>query len=346
MIGIIFIHSIFYPFSPGQELYPTDYLRILLSDAFKYGTLCFFLISGYLLGVKLDQYSGIEFFSKRLRTVAKPWFFWSALLTTTSIISPIIKNKSWELIEILSNVYLKSEYWFVLNYFIALAVMLLFRNTRSNIAGIIFLLCSLFYSTNIYLKIIPTIHTTAIFGYMFFLWYGQELRRGNNRFIIATMQLKNSTLIIIAIISYSLSVTESIVIKKYLGIETSSGIYFNDPINTLRITNQIYGLVVFLLIFNIKKTIFPLWLRPRDETFGLYLVHWPILIVLTKIFSIVMAVYLDKNRENLIQNSHINFDWISMLAIVLVFFLILYLSSLIFVKTIRRTRFSWVVGKV
>lgn len=346
MISIIFLHSFCFGYSADNEMYLFDYLRIIVSDILKYGTLCFFLISGYLIGVKLDDYSSGEFFVRRMKLVAKPWFFWSIFLVLASILISIVKSKSWGLMNILADVYFRTEYWFVLNYFVALAVLILLRGLCSNISGIIFMFVSLFYSVNIYVKIIPVVHTAAIFGFVFYLWFGLEVRRGGNRWVEFIMGLDRNILLLLAIFSYILSVLESIVIKKYFGVDPLEGVYSNDPVNTLRISNQIYGLLIFALLFRIKKTIYPRWIYPRDETFGLYLVHWPVLLILTAIMTRVMALYFNVPRFEFINNVNAYLNGCVMLAVCFLLFFILYFSSLAFVKILRSSPFSWVVGKI
>ena len=340
------MHSFFYSLSPGTDIYPADYFQMLLGSTLKFGTLCFFIISGYLLGSKLDEYSASEFFSRRVRTVAKPWLFWSLLLFTAFAANSLLKSKGLDPINLLFSIFFESEYWFVLNYFTALFILVLFNKLNATTSGIVFAAMSLFYAANIYTKTIPTIHTTAMFGYVFFLWFGREVRLNRVEWIKHLMKLEQKKILLLTLIALVASIAESIYIKKYLGIDYDLGNYRNDPTNTLRISNQIYGILAFALIYNLNRSIHPKWIYPRDETFGLYLVHWPIFLALTIAFRKIASNFYEVSTDTFMANRHIYFDLPDAAIISLVFFTLLYFGTLTAVKIIRKTKFSWAVGKV
>ena len=46
-----------------------------------------------------------------------------------------------------------------------------------------------------------------------------------------------------------------------------------DPSNTLRITNQIYSVVMALALLKLKGAVWPRFVNVREHTYGIYLVH-------------------------------------------------------------------------
>lgn len=72
MAAIIAIHTMdAYPGGPVAHRY--------LAQLFKFETIGFFLISGFLFGERIDRYSSIGYFTRRLRSVFLPWSVWYLL---------------------------------------------------------------------------------------------------------------------------------------------------------------------------------------------------------------------------------------------------------------------------
>ncbi len=53
-----------------------------------------------------------------------------------------------------------------------------------------------------------------------------------------------------------------------------------DPLNTLRLSNQLFSVAVVLLLLKIKRSTWPAFVDVRRHTFGLYLSHSMVQVVL------------------------------------------------------------------
>ncbi len=346
MVAIIYLHSFFYQLSPGPDLFQADFFQLIFGCVLKFGTICFFIISGYLLGHKLDHYSSIEFFHRRLKVVAKPWLFWSFFLSVGYFVNSLIRESDFEIYKMIFYVLFESEYWFIPNYFMALLFLVLFSKVNSIISGTIFFALSIAYGVNIYAKIIPTVHTTAVFGYIFFLWFGREVKLNRITWIRWLMSATHGKIVFLTLLALGLSIVESIYLKTKIGVDYDLGGYRVDPLNTLKISNQAYGVLFFCTIYKIKHAIYPKWIQPQYETFGLYLSHWVIMLFFKNILTKILSEIYKVSPHEFLVTRHQYYEFMDAGLISLVFFFILYNTTLIFVKGVKKTKFSWIVGKV
>src|ERR1035438_3458193 len=52
---------------------------VFIEQSLKFGTIAFFLVAGFLFGERIDAYSPLGYFKRRLRNVFVPWLFWFSL---------------------------------------------------------------------------------------------------------------------------------------------------------------------------------------------------------------------------------------------------------------------------
>jgi len=107
-----------------------------------------------------------------------------------------------------------------------------------------------------------------------------------------------------------------------------------DGYNTLRITNIIYSFAVFIALLklgNIKSI--QQKLKPRQTTFGIYLVH---IIIIEKLLPLIFRpLKLDLHAFNVYQNS----------GLLLLRFAMAYLLSFALVSAISKTKAKWTIGQ-
>jgi surface polysaccharide O-acyltransferase-like enzyme len=269
MAAIVAIHTIgFMPdFWRGDSFVA---LHFDLIQPFKFGTIAFFLVSGFLFGERIDRYSPVRYFKRRLHNVAVPWLVWLVLFGVIRDLVGLFKgNVAWagpkqELIA-WKGYLLYSSFWFVPNLLFALAILLIFRRKlKDSRIGILFLFASLFYAANIYGKWIAVEHQRAVFGFVFYLWLGAwgawhfpEIEKRFARVPVWAM-------LGLVLLTLTAALAES---KLLLALGSK------DPGNTLRITNQIYSVVVVLAIVKLRKAVWPRFVNVRQQTFGIYLSH-------------------------------------------------------------------------
>ena len=271
MFAIIAIHCAFFLNTPDS------FRSVLVQAVFtplKFGTIGFFLISGFLLGERVDRASALDYFRQRLQKVFLPWLFWFCItvvvlvllhpsLNRTAILSgrgPAHILAHWGKVAMFS-----TALWFVPNLLCGIGILLLFkRHLHRPVFGVVLCLFNLFYAINIYTAWVSSGHTTALFGFVLYLWLGAFAARHEQRFRSLMARTPLLLLLGLVILMGVCSFGESRLLSALRGA---------DPVNTLRVTNQIFSVLVVLLLFKIRRTAYPRWIDVRKHTFGIYLAH-------------------------------------------------------------------------
>lgn len=334
MISIVWVHSLLLweVASP-----PASYVGVALTQLMKFGTICFFLISGYLLGEGLTRTGRLQYFYRRVKAVFVPWAFWGFVWFVIALSQNLVDTKShWHLgssLCDLGHMYLKfvfitSVYWFVPNFFICLALVLgLYKRVPDYVQGAIFLALSLFYGINAYIQIIPPRHTSALLGFVFYLWLGSFAYHHRVRLNRWMTRISRMRLAIYAVVATIFALVEFSVLRK---------LNYGDGYNTLRISNQAFSVLATLLIVKCKGALFPKMIDVRSETFGIFLIH-PILL---EVVQIGYARIPASVREGITANGSL------LLFMGVVTFVAVYLFSILLTKQIRRaSSLRWIVGR-
>jgi hypothetical protein len=300
----------------------------------KFGTVSFFLLAGFLLGDKFAEYTPGQYLGRRFKNTFRPWIIWSlifllAIMAKSAVMALRIYHDPFNfwatLLSTLKIVYLYSNYWFIINFLICIGILLMFkRRLYSWKLGAALLTCTLFYCVNVYFEWIAPIHTTALFGFVFFLWLGAQLHKNwevVERKIRATPYL---VFIGFFILTLALSMAEAHVLLGRNSIE---------PYNTLRFTNLLYSLAVFALLVKIRDFKLIAYFKPRETTFGIYLIHY--ILIYNLLPEILIHLDLDNPGE---------MHFLALAAYQYSRFLVVYLATLFIVKGINRTRFKWIIG--
>lgn len=300
----------------------------------KFGTITFFLMAGFLLGDKFAEYTPAEYLARRFKSTFKPWIIWSLVFLTgvmvkAAVIAIRINHDPFnfwpELFHALKIVYLDSNYWFIINFLICIGILLLFKKVLYQWQlGAGLLIFTLFYSVNIYFEWIYPIHTTALFGFVFFLWLGAQLHK---KWHLVEQYILSAPFIVF-FVSYLLVFALALAESRWLAGHNSM-----DPFNTLRITNIFYSLVTFGLLIKIGDLNLLRYLKPRETTYGIYLVHYII------VYNILDEILIHFNLPAIPKMSAFE---------VLIYqysrFLIAYLITIVVVSLINKTRFKWIIG--
>ncbi len=148
----------------------------------KFGTIGFFLISGFLLEKNLHARSSLELMERRIRKVFVPWALWFALTCALLSVADVVRHKRaflpdtpWYLSigTTAAHTFASTSFWFVPNLLLCLLLLLVFRRYLEKLwFGGVLLAISLFYSLNIYTQWIDAHHTRALFGFIFICGLG------------------------------------------------------------------------------------------------------------------------------------------------------------------------------
>jgi hypothetical protein len=299
----------------------------------KFGTVTFFLMAGFLLGDKFSEYSPAQYLGRRFKSTFKPWIIWSLVFLTAIMVKDAILALRiyhdpflfWDtLLRTLKIVYLDSNYWFIINFLICIGILLLFKkNLYSLKLGAALLACTLFYSVNIYFEWIYPIHTTALFGFVFFLWLGAQLHKN---WEIVERKLRTTPYAVfigLFILALAFTLTEAYLLYQRKSI---------DPFNTLRISNLLYSLVAFGLLVKIRD-FNVVYFKPRETTYGIYLIHYII------VYCILPEILIHLNLSAPADMPAWALGLYQYARLIVVYGLTLWL-----VKAINTTRFKWIIG--
>lgn len=333
MMGIVMEHCTYngtYIFN-GFPLKHIIYIGLIQFS--KFGTISFFLLAGFLLGSKFTTYSSWEYFKRRLSTVFIPWIIWSLIFLCAILIQNYIAlHRSGDfhfkklLIEKIEMIYLFTNYWFIINFMFCIAILLCFKKYLYEWwLGGVFLILSLIYSANVYFEWFITSHTIAIFGFIFYLWLGAML---NKHWDKIECIIQNTPIYIFAGL-FMLAFCMAIFDIMHL-IEVKS----EDPYNTLRLSNIIYSIATIFFLFKVKEFNFIKYLKPRATTFGVYLIHY--ILVINLLPEVFRPFHLIPIQEMSIFN---------MLLFIIIRFVIVYGTTMLLIFFISRTKMKWVIGQ-
>lgn len=291
--------------------FPNQIVQTCALQFEKSGTIIFFILAGFLIGDKLQVYDTRTYLGRRLRSIFKPWLFWVtvfiSIFCTDYLVRffkfgnrDLIDHPFLFLIERLDFIVTQTSFWFIINFMFCITVLLLFKKYLYSFSyGLILALLSLFYSVNLYFEWIPTIHTIALFGFIFYLWLGVILHKYFKSFCDWTNKLSFAVLAISVLITFALSCSESLHL-----ISLGS----RDAFNTLRISNIIFSLNCFLFLFRFCNFNWIEKLNPRKTTFGIHLIHHILIITcLPLIYKPLHIDFIDKPALYLFKFQIINF---------------------------------------
>ncbi len=336
MIGIVMEHSSFFFVAKFNTL-TEKIVQILSLQVFKFGTIIFFLLAGFLIGDRFTKYSTKEYLKRRAQNTLKPWLFWVIILLLTTYLDILVKNiKSGDnillnitiktIISDFGNIVFNTSYWFIPNFLLCIAILLLFRKYLYSIKlGVVLLLLSLLYSVNLYIDVIPTSHTTALFGFIFYLWLGVQINKYYDLFKSIVEKISFPLIFILLIFFFSMASLESYYLLKLLP---------TDPFNTLRITNIIYSLLSFVFLYKLGSKIQINRFNPSILTFGIYLVHQILVFRLMPLIFRPLHIVLENKSAYYV------------LSIQLTTFIIVYTGSILIVSMINKVpKARWLIGR-
>ena len=302
----------------------------------KFGTTGFFLISGFLLGERVQTSNPIEYLGRRIRKVFLPWLVWITLLSTYLLVLDAGRHRvlvTWRSVVplLLHQAFLclvSTTFWFVPNLLLALVVLLVFRRyLYDRRLGAALLAVQVFYMVNIYTRWIPSSHLEALLGFVFDLWLGSYASRYITELNQWVARVKVRTLVGLAVTTCLLAFEETRLLD-YL--------HAPDPLNTLRASNQVFSIVMVLLILKLRTATWLSFVNVRRDTYGIYLTHAMFLAICLNVLNQIRRSYFSARpihpdiRGILI--------WIGLSAVV-------YLGSLTITRLLAaRPQLRWLVG--
>jgi len=309
----------------------------LIVEFLKFGTIAFFLVSGFLAGEKLEQSKPVEYMKRRLKYVFLPWLVWLAVGCLTlagrnvqgkKVDAGLLIHLILSLPSYLNLVIFHSLFWFVPNLLFGLCILLLCRRFLPDaVTGSILLACSLFYGINIYAQWIPSEYTQALGAFVFYLWLGTWAAWHYGAIQAWLTRIAIGWFLGLAFITFLAVAAESRLIHS---------LRIFDDTNSVSITNQIYSVAFVLLILKFNRVLSPKFIRVRATTFGIYLTHSTIL----NFLAIVCKRYIPHLRSQGFWPGEL---W--NLAVSAVLFAIAYSGALLLAEFLgSRPGLRWMIG--
>ncbi len=336
MAAVVALHCIETMPSALPGVTPPGLVRVL-SGFVKFGTIDFFLVSGFLLGDAFERGNPFAFMGRRLQKIGVPWLTWFLFTAVYFTIGKLLRHKldlslstdSLTQIPLLVEGYLTgTAFWFVPNLLLSIFVLLLVRrHFRRAWLGCALFLITLFYAVNIYRGWVPSSHTVALGGYMFFLWLG-ALGARNYGWLVEKLARVSLWMVVLFVLLAALLATGEANILAHRGAP--------DPLNTLRLSNQLYSLATIVLILKIQRVMSPAFINVRKEIFGVYLSH-----------SLVLAglLFLPRRISESLPSYPAHFGAWSFLATAAGVSLLVFVLSIALTQTLSRyALLGWMVG--
>jgi len=331
-IGIVFIHAEFFLTSNEvtffHKVHHIEYY-FLMRQVFKFATICYFLIAGFLLADKIEGNQRIKYFMRRLKVIVKPY----ALAVSLFILGFILDRAASQklsgpfVIETVKYILGYTSFWYVPNYLICLLIIVSFsKYVKSAWFGAALFLMTIVYTyLNVYSVNHTSSHTTALLGFVFYMWLGIFIKK--NGIVQKIQQIDPLLLIGITVLIFALSNYETWYLFNFT--------HTSDSLNTLRVTNQLYSVAVFALLVRLcgaKAPDFGVF-RPKQETYGIYLYHCFF------IFYIIPGI-----EKWIAKHYHVSFfsyNVFHLIAINLLNFVICYCATTLLVKFLVRYKLAF-----
>ena len=268
MLSIVAAHSWFVFGSTNSKF------DIAVVTPFKFATIGFFLISGFLLGERVDRRNPVEYFMRRFKRIFLPWSLWFGIFCAALSIHQLadpgrgpgsLGQRLWTVFSTSRSALYDTSFWFVPNLLVCMAVLLMCRRYLYTLKlGFALLAVNLVYVANIYEQWFPPAHTHALFGFVFYLWLGSYAAQNFERVGKVLARVPAAAFVAMSIVTGIASYAESHML---------AAANHQDALNTLRPSNQVFSVCVVLMIFKFSRATWPQFIDVRRDTFGLYLTH-------------------------------------------------------------------------
>jgi fucose 4-O-acetylase-like acetyltransferase len=297
MVSIVFIHCWAVVGAVGRS---EPLQRDLVWTPLKFGTIGFFLISGFLLGDRLKTMNALEYLGRRMKRIFLPWLVWYLLFCAMCVLEIHHERRlgytrgASELKLIGQQMYLclfESAFWFVPNLLLGICVLLAFRRYLYSWGlGAALLAINLFYVANINMRWIPSRHSEALLGFVFYLWMGSYAAANRDTVTGWVARVPMSMMSGVTALAGLVAFGEARLLEGHAV----------DPLNTLRLSNQVFSVLFVLTLVKVGRPLWPRFLSVRRETFGVYLTH---MIVLFAAIRVVLHFLHDGSRWRMSQGS-------------------------------------------
>lgn len=319
MAGIVWAHVQAFEGTKNFPSLDNIPLYFFFMDFWKFGVICFFMISGFLLARKIEGSRPVDYFKRRVSGTLIPYLFAFTLVVLLFVFKTQVLHQpsSKTTGEYIVDMFLDSALWFMPNYWISLAVILCFRKylSRPGLGLLLLGVTAIYTYSFVYSENVQS-HIRALFAFIFYLWLGYYMALKNMPLYFRKINVY--VLIALSLIFYVFASLESV--RLYDG-------HSPEPMHILRLSNQIYSVLAFITMVRIfDRPLASKWFHPRKETFGIFLYHMFGILILT-----FLVKFLGKFGINTYSGHTITFIGWFVLK-----FLFMYAATLVIVKLLLK----------
>ncbi len=336
MIAIVMRHC---QFSLFQDYHVSPWENAI-TQCRSFGVLVFFVNTAFLMAAWLARPGASvgEYWRTRLDRVGKPWLIWAGAFQIIGLIKYFsgVEGRSEGLPHHIWKGIFLDNYWFVPVLLFSLMIFLpLRRYWRSWLFGLALLILSWFYGINQYAQWVSPAHTTAFFGYLFYLWLGVQLFQHFNAVRAYVQGIPWWFVLLMLCLAIGLMLAED-------EISISGG--FRNHYNALQNSNQVYTLVVLVVLIKLPVRLVPSFIDVRKESYGIYLTHQ---IVGSAGRAAVNSVagWSASGKSFFMRLPEMVENPFARFGIWFLWFGVVYTASLLLTKALRRTALAWIVGE-
>ena len=323
MCSIVLCHCLF---NLENDTFPTlnsQIIQVFILQAGRLGTIAFFIISGFFLTRRLQDFTVLNYLRHRFFKIILPWIGALLLFVTIQFLSSVplssLANQTRRettvfIVTLVKDLMMYTSYWFIPIAITAACIIIIFKKYVNSLwFGLLLAGITLFYCVNLYFGWISAQHTKAVLGYTFFLWLGTQLYRYQHK--AAALINKTPWIVFIAAASvlFPMACIEAIGLRAF---------HSTDPFASIRFSNILLSVVFFIMLLKTKKLDAINALQPQRYIYGVYLLH-SILIAL-----VVAQVHKAASRGSIGRTFFIE----------LTFFLFIFLFSYILAVVIKSFR--------
>lgn len=317
------------------------FLEGLIIQLRGFGVLTFFIISAFLMASKLSDQGSSRFtyWKNRLERLGKPWAVWLGIYVSLDVAKQLALGRFSPAdlpSEVLFAIFY-AAFWYVPMVLFSLAVLLVFRRYWDQLwFGAILLVISLIHGVNQYFRWFPHDHTVAFFGFLFYLWLGVQLYRNFGKVQAFIAKLPWAMLLGAGALAYGLAVAEAQLILR---------IGYLDAYNALKVSNQIYAMVVLAILIKLPVRLVPSFIQVRKESYGIYLTHLVVASLCMGFLDLMLWLLTpDKSFTFFDRLVEVVTNPWERVGLWFAWFAVVYTLSLLLTKALRQTRLAWIVG--
>lgn len=298
------------------------------------GTLLFFLVSGFLLSTRIESFTLKSYLKYRLFSLIVPWLIFVSILIVVQLfqtlsLHQVISGPVKPTLILLFNLFKASlfhaAYWFIPVVLLSASLLIVLKKQVKNLwFGGLLLAITLFYGINLYCGWVSANHTRAFLGYVFFMWLGIRIK--DNIALIEAILHKIPVFVLwpLLFLTYALACGEGKILSNMGCV---------DPYASIRWSNAVFSVLLFLYFLKSDSMGWVKWLNPRQSAYGVYLVHSLVIIAVTPFI----------NKAVIHQNTVLGLPAL-MLRLALFFVLIFGISCLI-VTGLRKSPLYFIAGR-